>query len=464
MRHNINMLKSICICICAGLLLSCIGVCRADAEIYIPEFLKVGLFYGSGAKTAATLTCDRGWYAGYYDDREFKENKIIESTSLKVGLENGCLALYDLNGNILFQEDGNTGIGLRPIYTDFWEERFTIEGSAYRGSINLIKDGSGFAAINMVDIDQYLYGVVSREMSESWPQEALKAQAVCARNYALQNIGKHDSYGFDICANTHCQMYTGIEREAQSIYDAVDSTRGQVLTYGGELCSCYYSSSMGPTTEDVKYVWGNDVPYLKSVDNSYEDTENVTNGVWSGVLTVTEASTIMRNKGWDVGDVQKIEVLEYSPSGRVTKMRVTGNTAIKTLELEACRLVFGNITKSQMFTVVGDGESAGNAIIAVSDGKTLSKRRPSKLELLTGAGRAEFTGETLYVTNGQYQHTYQDSAENAAANTTFTFRGKGWGHGVGMSQYGAKGMANAGYTYDEILTHYFTDTEVSTIY
>lgn len=74
----------------------------------------------------------------------------------------------------------------------------------------------------------------------------------------------------------------------------------------------------------IKYVWGNEVPYLISVDNSYEDTENIPNGIWSGVLTVAEVSTIMRNRGYDVGDVQKIEVLEYSPEGRVVKMRVTG--------------------------------------------------------------------------------------------------------------------------------------------
>lgn len=462
MRHN--MLKSICLFVCIGLIGTCLGTYRVNAEINIPSALKVGLFYGSSAKTAATLTSSRGWYAGRYDDREFKEERIIENTTIKIGLENGQIAAYDTDGNIICKEDGNLGLGLRPLFTDFWEEKFTIEGSAFRGSLNLIKDGSGFAAINIVDTDQYLYGVVSREMSDTWPLEALKAQAVCARNYALQNIGKHGSYGFDICANTHCQMYTGIEREAQSIYDAVDSTKGAVLTYNGDLCQCYYSSSMGPTTEDVRYVWGNEVPYLTSVDNSYEDTENVTNGVWSGVLTVTEASTIMRNKGYDVGDVQKIEVLEYSPNGRVIKMRITGNTAIKTLEREACRLVFNNITKSQMFTVVGDGESEGRAVIAITDGQTLAKRRPDKLQLLTSAGRAEFSGESLYATNGQYQKTYQDSSNDSVKNTSFTFRGQGWGHGVGMSQYGAKGMALAGFTYDEILTHYFTGAEVSVVY
>lgn len=434
-------------------------------EIYLPQILKVGLYYGSSAKSVVILTSERGFYAGRYDDRTFVEDRIIENKTLIVRIsDNGQISVDDENGNTLYVESGNNGIGLRPFYTDYWEERFTIEGSGYRGSINFIKDGSGFAAINMVDIDQYLYGVVSREMSESWPLEALKAQAICSRNYAAQNIGKHSSYGFDICANTHCQMYTGMSREAQSIYDAVDATRGQVMAYDGELCQLYYSSSMGSTTEDVKYVWGNEVPYLVSVDNSYEDTENIPNGVWSGVLTVEEASTLMRNKGYDVGDVQKIEALEYSPEGRVTKLRVTGNTAIKTLLLEECRTVFGTVTKSQMFTVVGDGDAQAQAYIAVTDGSSLIRKRPTQIELLTGMGRAEFSGDTLYATNGRYQQTYADADEASVPNKSFIFKGTGWGHGVGMSQYGAKGMAENGYTYDAILTHYFSGAYIETVY
>lgn len=457
--------RILCLCLCFCVLSAGIGGISVSAEINIPSVLKVGLFYGSTARTSFTVSCERGYYAGWYNDRDFKEDRIIESTDVKIGLDtNGQITVFDLNGNLLYQESGNQGLGIRPVYTNFWEERFSIDGTSYRGSLYFIKDGDGIAVINMVEMDQYLYGVVSREMSDTWPIEALKAQAVCARNYALQNLNKHAAYGFDICANTHCQMYTGIGREAESIYDAVDETRGQVLTYNGELCECYYSSSMGSTTEDVKYVWGNEVPYLVSVDNSYEDTENIPNGVWSGVLTVAEASTIMRNKGYDVGDVQKIEVLEYSPNGRVIKMRVTGNTAIKTLEREACRLVFGTITKSQMFTVVGDGDAEGQAYVAVTDGQSLVRVRPGKLELLTSAGRAEFQGETLYTTNGRYQKTYEDSTEDSKPNTSFTFRGQGWGHGVGMSQYGAKGMADAGYNYVDILTHYFSGTEVTQAY
>lgn len=446
------------------MLVCALGFAPAYAEINVPQTVKVGLYYGSSAKSLVTVTSERGFYVGTFDDRNFVEEQIIENTAVMIRLDDGQVSVQDTDGNVLYREDGSSGVGLCPIYTNFWEERFTIEGSAYRGSLNIIKDGDGFAVINVVDIDQYLYGVVSSEMSSTWPLEALKAQAVCARNYVAQNIGKHASYGFDVCANTHCQMYTGISREAQSIYDAVDATRGLVLAYDGELCECYYASSMGSSTEDVRYVWGSEVPYLVSVDNSFEDTENVTNGVWSGVLTVDEASTIMRNRGYDVGDVEKIEVLEYSPNGSVTKMRVTGNTAIKTLELEECRTVFSTVTKSQKFTVVGNGDAETQAYVAVTDGTTLIRQRPTQLELLTGSGRERFDGTTLYVTNGQYQATYSDVSEASTANTAFTFSGTGWGHGVGMSQYGAKGMAENGYNYEEILTHYFTGTYIAAAY
>lgn len=460
---NKHFKKIFCVFLCTFLTLSFVSI-NAGAEINIPSLLKIGLFYGSNAKTSVGISCERGYYIGRFDDREFVEEKIIENTDIQVTLSGGQITISDLNGTALYTESGNQGIGIKPIYTNFWEERFSLDGSNYRGSLNFIKDGSGFAVINMVDTDQYLYGVVSREMSDTWPIEALKAQAICSRNYALQNLGKHSSYGFDLCANTHCQMYTGISREADSIYTAVDDTRGMVLTYGGELCRCYYSSSMGVATEDVKYVWGNEVPYLTSVDNSYEDTENIPNGTWSGVLTAQEASTIMRNRGYEVGDVKKIEVLEYSPNGRVIKMRVTGNTAIKTVEREECRLLFGTVTKSQMFTVEGDGDASGHAYINVTDGQSLVRVRPGKLELLTSAGRLGFSGETLYVSDGKQQITYKDSVSDTQENTSFTFRGQGWGHGVGMSQYGAMGMANAGFNYADILTHYFSGAEVTQAY
>lgn len=464
MKFRLNhILKSVSILLC---LILCVLVYPVQAaNVYVPNVLKIGLYYASTAKESIGVSCSRGYYAGWYDDREFIEDKIIEDTDILITRSSDeKIVITDLSGTVLYTESENKGIGIKPIYTNFWEERISIDGSDYRGSLNFIKDSDAIAVINMVDIDQYLYGVVSREMSDTWPIEALKAQAVCSRNYALKNLNKHEAYGFDLCANTHCQMYTGITREAESIYTAVDETQGMVLTYDGEVCECYYSSSMGDTTEDVQYVWGNEVPYLTSVDNSYEDTENIPNGTWTTEISAEEASTMMRNKGYDVGLVEKIEALEYSPNGRVTKLRVTGNTAIKTVEREQCRLLFGTVTKSQYFTVTGSAEAAAVQYICVTDGQNLIRQRVDRLELLASAGRSEFSGETLYVGDGKVQASYTDSDSENQASTSFIFSGQGWGHGVGMSQYGAKGMANAGYDYAEILTHYFSGTEVTLAY
>jgi stage II sporulation protein D len=319
--------------------------------------------------------------------------------------------------------------------------------------------------VNVVFLDHYLYGVISREMSPSWHIEALKAQAVCARNYVAVHLNKHGSAGFDLCNNVHCQAYSGTRVETKGSYAPVDETTRQVLTYDGKLAELYYSSSMGPTTEDVKHVWGNAVPYLISVDNSYEDTENIPNGVWSGTLTVEEATTIMRNKGYDVGDVTEIKVLEYTPNGRVLKMEVKGTKSKKTFERESCRTLFNTVTKSQMFSVtpVKEGETE-QAVLYLTDGtKTGEASDLKKLTILTASGRKTLSGSSLYASDGKTQASYA-AVKKAAKTTGFHFDGTGWGHSVGMSQYGAKSMAEAGHSYVEIVLHYFPGTNLENVY
>ena len=441
------------------------GGLKASA-VSVPSTLKIGLYYGSNARQSLSVTSERGFYLGYYEDRTFVERIITDALTVTVSIDGaGTMSIVNSGtGETLYtQESGVDNVGLRPIYTNFWEERLYIDDSGYRGSLKFLPDGGAMTIINMVDMDQYLYGVVSREMSSTWPAEALKAQTVCARNYAANNIDKHSNYGFDLCSGTDCQAYSGMSREEQSIYDAVDATAGQVLTYNGELAELYYSSSMGPMTEDVQNVWGSSVPYLVSVDNSYEDTANIPNGVWEGTLTVDEASTIMRNKGYDVGDVTNIEAIEYSPAGRVTKLRVTGTTAVKTFELEECRTIFNTVTKSQMYEVIGDGEENAMTVVYATDGESLSRQRLSSIEILSSIGRSNFSSTGLNVTNGETTKTYTENTGETEPNTYFTFTGTGWGHGVGMSQYGAKGLAEAGYDYQTILLHYFPGTEFSVI-
>ena len=448
------MKRFLLLCLIFSLILSTISL-TAFADYALPQYVRIGLMYGNGAAKTVTLESDNGFLLGDYQDREFVQAVKTADSKLVVKLDNSGIAVVNESGVVL--HSGNESVGILPDSAGM-NQVVRVDEISYRGGIHCIKVEDAMTVVNVVLLDHYLYGVISREMSPSWPVEALKAQAVCARNYAAQSLNKHQSQGFDLCSYVDCQAYSGTKAEAIGSYAPVDETTGQVLTYDGKLAQLFYSSSMGATTEDVKNVWGNSLPYLISVDNSYEDTENIPNGVWEGYLSCEEATTIMRNKGYDVGDVTDIKVLEYSANQRVVKMEVIGTEGSKVFEREACRTIFNTVTKSQAFTVSGDKGSGGVASIQVTDGTDTVTLAIDKLILLTGDGRETKIG-TLSAFNGEEQKSY-GATTSAGSNKGFRFSGTGWGHSVGMSQYGAKGMAEAGYTYQEILAHYFVGTHL----
>ena len=153
------------------------GGLKASA-VSVPSTLKIGLYYGSNARQSLSVTSERGFYLGYYEDRTFVERIITDALTVTVSIDGaGTMSIVNSGtGETLYtQESGVDNVGLRPIYTNFWEERLYIDDSGYRGSLKFLPDGGAMTIINMVDMDQYLYGVVSREMSSTWPAEALKA-------------------------------------------------------------------------------------------------------------------------------------------------------------------------------------------------------------------------------------------------------------------------------------------------
>lgn len=337
----------------------------------------------------------------------------------------------------------------------------------YRGGMLFVPaDGGTLNAINIVDTEEYLYSVISREMSPSWPIEALKAQAVCARNYVAQNKNKHSKYGFDLCDSVCCQAYAGTSSEADGSYAPVDETRGKLLVYGDEIAQVFYCSSIGPTTEDVKYVWGSDFPYLTSVENPYEDYENVYNGKWEKTLTKKRATEIMNQKGYNIGDVVEIKATEYSPNGRVIKLLVKGTNGEKTFTRESCRIVFSEVTLSQMYTISGGGAASYPEFSVLGADKSgddvLSLKTAKNLAVISsgsdGVEKKLKISDSLYVQGENNKYFYGPVSQGSS--DVYTFSGIGWGHGIGMSQYGAKGMAEAGFDYEEILTHYFKGCEI----
>lgn len=430
----------------------------------LPDTIAVGIYFGNSLKTQIELASPGGFSIGSYQERVFAPAQETGEEALVLQAAGENVLVSTAGGAELFS---GSSVGIVP---KFWDDKsgvITIDGAQYRDGVQISVRNQKLQLVNMVQMDHYLYGVISREMSPSWPAEALKAQAVCARNYAAQNLNKHKEQGFDLCNAVDCQAYSGMKPEGPSSYIPVDATSGQVLTYDGKIADLYYSASVGPRTENVKNVWGNEVPYLVSVENPYEDTENIPNGVWTGTLTKEEATTIMRNKGYDVGEVTSIKATEYSDAGRVLKLEVVGTNGTKVFEREACRTIFNTITKSQMFTVKGDNESGVNyPNISVTDGLNSAEQKIDQVVMLTAKGSAMLDGTVMYTTNGVYQQDYAAvSAETRTdVSNVYTFQGYGWGHGVGMSQYGAKGMAEAGCTYEDILSHYFVNTELETIY
>lgn len=320
----------------------------------------------------------------------------------------------------------------------------------YRGSINIRRIASGpVNVINELPFEQYLYGIA--EMPSSWHMEALKAQAVAARNYALYNIGKHTSDGFDICNGTHCQAYRGFTQEKIRNIQAVNETAGKLLLYNDKLIPAYYHSSSGGHTEDSENVWRYALPYIRGVDDSYglgSPYDNWTKKIDKQAIK----SKLLANK-IDIGDITDIVPIEISAYGRVTKLEIRGTKDNYTLTKENVRSVLGySDIKSTWYTVSTDAD------MFVKDG-TNSKpelERPSSLYVLSANGVSKLESSTNKV-------FVKDQSTVTSSNMIpqyYTFNGKGWGHGLGMSQYGAKGMAEAGFNYVQILEHYYTGAKV----
>ncbi len=444
--------------------LAALFVVPVSADYTIPSYVRIGLFYGGNAKNSATITSENGFYIGRYSGVEFIEESQVRDTELTVTFGGNVITAKSGDEVIFTADDAEEGLALFPTKGGM-NRRLSINGEEYRGGLDFKVVNGKNVITNVVFMNNYLYGVISREMSPSWHIEALKVQAVCARNYAANNLNKHAEYGFDLCSNVCCQAYSGTRFETDNSYAPVEETANQVLTYNGELAELYYSASAGARTENVKDVWGSTVPYLISVDNSYEDTENIPNGVWAGSITCDEASTIMRNKGYDVGTVTNIEAIEYTENGRVLKLEVTGTHGSKVFEREAARTIFNTVTKSQQFSVKGNGGATQSVpSIRATNGRDNADLKINEIVMLTSNGRKTLSASTLFATDGYTQKSYEMTKSQGGTNTAFVFEGVGWGHGIGMSQYGAKGMAEAGFSYVDILLHYFPGTNLENAY
>ncbi len=166
-----------------------------------------------------------------------------------------------INGNML-QENALRANSDRPI---------SVNGRKYRGAVEITFEADGLRAVNHVNIEQYLYGVVPKEMPHKWPKPALMAQAVAARTYALYIKHKSGEKSYDVLSTTASQVYGGYDAEKTETNQATDETYGQVLSYDSRLIIAYFHSNSGGHTEDAKNVWSADIPYLKGIPDPYSN-------------------------------------------------------------------------------------------------------------------------------------------------------------------------------------------------
>ena len=324
---------------------------------------------------------------------------------------------------------------------------------AYRGSITVV---------NYVDVEDYVKGLLPSEMSASWPLEALKAQAVCARTYAMINLNKHASQGFDICNTTDCQVYEGTSKATENSDRAAEETAGMYLTYEGKLCEAYYYSCNGGASENSENVWTYARPYLVGVVDPYEAdvAPSLSSYNWQTVYTGDQIAARLRSRGYSCADIVKFEILEFTPTGNVLRIRFTDSAGKTfTFSKENCRLVLG--LRSQRYTI-GDATPSSNTFFVNSAAEVISGLLSDFFGIGSG-GVDSITGDDVYAISGTGSVDKITGSNSASmSGTTFVITGSGHGHNVGMSQWGAYSMAKYhDLTYEDILAFYYQNSEIS---
>jgi stage II sporulation protein D len=272
-----------------------------------------------------------------------------------------------------------------------------VNGRPYRGIVEIRRTASGrLTVINELDLEEYLYGVVRSEMDPRWPPEALRAQAVAARSLAVYSAGRFAAEGYDVRATTDSQVYGGVLAEDPRTTAAVDATRGQVILYNGRPAFAAFHADSGGATESSEFVWGGVIPHLRGVADPY--AQDAPHHQWTLRLEFGAIEAALQRAGRPVTGVQRVEVVATSPSGRAMTLRLT--TATGSMDVR--------------------GTEFRSAIGVATVRSTLLSVRP-----LPGEAAVEL-------------------------------HGRGSGHGVGMSQWGARGQALAGRDYTEILRYYYT--------
>lgn len=382
--------------------------------------LRVGLFYGPGAKESVSVSSENGFETAQAEDL---------GAGIVARIEEGNIVLYNAAEDTVIYT-GVEGAEVKAVARD---SAFELDGKKYRGNIIFRPQDGKITIINEVLLDDYVCGVVAGEMPSSWPKEALKAQAVAARCYALKSLSKHADFGFDLCSTTNCQVYGGIASETERTNEAVKETAGIVAAFDNKVVDTLFYSSNGGYVEAAENVWGGNYPYFQTFKDEYEKTDEISGAVWTVEFSPEEIKSRLAENGVDIGDILDMEVVKTSESGRVLEVKITGTKGTKSYTRSYARTFLS--LKSQLYTITAP-EGSG-------------------LYVLGASGQSSVSGEYYILTAEGL-----DTRSAPKSNGNYIISGRGYGHGVGMSQWGARYMAEKGLTFEDIIKYYFKGAEL----
>ncbi|MBI2370756.1 MAG: SpoIID/LytB domain-containing protein [Deltaproteobacteria bacterium] len=279
----------------------------------------------------------------------------------------------------------------------------TVNGRRFHDRIEVIQGERGLVVVNETAVEAYLIGLINAEVSSTWHPEALKAQAVAARTYALYQKARRRDLPYHLESTVADQLYLGAGLEDARAAAAVRETTGEVVTYRGQLILAAYHATSGGQTEDAADVWGERFPYLEGVACRFDGASPDYH--WRYRIRQEELERLLRGASYPVRGLRQLEVVRWSKTQRALAVELVGDRGTK---------------------------------------REIAAR---ELRRIVGNDKIRSTFFTIWNIAG-----------------VFHFWGKGYGHGVGMCQWGAKGMADLGYGYGDILAYYYPGTTIKRLY
>lgn len=279
-------------------------------------------------------------------------------------------------------------------------ESISISGRKYRGNIELVRGKNGrLIAVNYINLEDYVKGILFHEVSHYWPQDALKTQAVACRAYAVYQISQNAGKDFDVTNDVYSQVYGGKTSERSRTNYAVDQTEGQVLVYKGKIFPAYFHATCAGHTQDAAALWDIGLAPLRGVVcNFCKESPHFS---WHQAVALSRIKEALLKAGYEgCGAIENVSIIKMDPSGRVKDLSINTNKSNIKISGKDFRAIVGpDIIRSLNFKVSIIGETAD-------------------------------------------------------------FNGSGWGHGVGLCQWGAYFMAKEGYDYKRILEYYYPGSEI----